>query len=92
MARLLVGAAVSVIAVVTAAAIAYGTASEPGSSEQTSPIRSGAPIDDHDWEKDPLIVGPEPLTNEDFARDAYDPSEVGREQTTEGQGFFPPAK
>ncbi|WP_433604929.1 hypothetical protein [Prescottella agglutinans] len=45
--------------------------SEPRSgSEQTDlPDPDGVP-EDHDWEKDPIVEGPAPETNEDFWRDA----------------------
>ncbi|WP_165497089.1 hypothetical protein [Rhodococcus sp. ABRD24] len=48
-------------------------------------------MDTADWEQDPPVVGQEPTMIEDFARDAYDSSEIGREPAVGGQAFSLPS-
>lgn len=58
---------------------AAASVSEPaGGDRATSAPGPSAIPEDHDWEKDPIVEGPEPVTIEEFARDAHDPSEDGR--------------
>jgi len=52
---------------------AAASVSEPaGGDRATSAPGPSAIPEDHDWEKDPIVEGPEPVTIEEFARDAYD--------------------
>ncbi|MDH6678665.1 hypothetical protein M2284_002878 [Rhodococcus sp. LBL1] len=81
MGKVLMGAvAAGAIAIggVVVVSVATGAAEPAGGDRSTSAPGASVIPEDHDWEMDPIVEGPEPTTDEEFARDAHDPSEDGR--------------
>ncbi|GAB2647453.1 hypothetical protein ABI214_01755 [Prescottella soli] len=80
MGKVLIGAvAAGAIAIGGVVVVSAATgASEPaGGDRSTNAPGPSVILEDHDWEMDPIVEGPEPTTDEAFARDAHDLSEDG---------------
>lgn len=90
MTRVLLGAFLGAVALGAAGVISTAPASSEGTDPHpVSPVMTSAPEQDgaHDREKDPRVVGPEPVTAEEYARDAHDPSDNGRQPATGPEAF-----